>query len=170
MDSKYFGLNELIGRVVKAPGDQGRIVAVAMAMAVVAKAPLPSSPVDNMADYYAMNVHQDAAKIISEINESVIFASHTALECVNTFWKLRYYAAHPVTLWVNWKNAYYNPARAADGSSLENMDTFTTFIGGAREISPDLMTFMNKYKCEIMDLTGFIISLVNEPIQVAEVV
>lgn len=156
MDPKFFGLNEKIGRIVKVPADQGRIVATAVALAAAAHARLPSSPVENVSVFYADQVHAVAMETISDMNESVVFAAKTALEYAQTFWKLRYYAAFPVQMveMTDYRIEHLLKTRAP-----ANMDLTTLWAGGMMEVSDELSSFMNKYRVEIATLAADLVKL-----------
>src|SRR5438067_2294676 len=104
MNPKYFGVNEAIGKIVRAPGDQSRIVAIAVALATSSLAQLPSSDVKNFTAFYGEQVLPFVAEKISEMGEAIVFASKSALEYAQLFWKMRYTAAFPNRVLID--NAY----------------------------------------------------------------
>jgi len=150
MSASTIFLNDAIHRIVKAPGDQGRIVAMAVAKVVAATSPLPSTPVDDIAEYYMQQVNPQAVERISELNEGVIFAAKLALEFTQQFWKQRYYAAHPQCL----IKANFNQSLESllNQDRIEAFDFNTIVSGGLFVLSLDTVRFLNKYKVEIAKL------------------
>jgi hypothetical protein len=151
-------LNTVIHRTIKAPGDQGRIVAMAVALAVAATAPLPSTPVDDASEYFLQQVNQQAIELISELNESVIFASKLALEFTQQFWKQRYYSAHPKCMiesnFTSQLDSLLNVER------VETFDFSTIMSGGLFVLALDTVRFLNKYKVEIAKVTAAVYSAI----------
>jgi hypothetical protein len=157
MDPKFISLNQEIGRVIKVPADQGRILATVFAMAAAAAAPLPSSPLDNIPAYFAAQVFPQATQQISEANESVIFSATSAVEYTKIFWKMRYNAAFPATLWLGEDpNSSSNPMSMATYNvkyrGHTDIDAISAYIGTCSEMSPEYFDFINKYKMEIINL------------------
>lgn len=146
MNPKYFGLNETIGKLVKAPADQGRIVAIAAAFAAAAQGHLPSSPVENVAGYYALQVFPMVAEKLSEVNESVVFGAKSALDYTQIFWQMRYYAAFPGKFADVFE---FRLAASLDSSAAKMMDVMALLCGGQLLLSEEMSLFMNKYKNEI---------------------
>lgn len=160
MDPKFFGLNEKIGRIIKVPADQGRIVAIAVALAASAQARLPSSAVENVSAFYADQVFGVAAEKISELNETIVFAAKSALEYTQTFWKQRYYAAFPLQMA---EQTAYRIETLMRSKAAANMDLCTLWSGGAVNVSEELNAFMNKYCAEIMILASDLCRLIAPP-------
>lgn len=151
MDPKYFNFNQEIGKLVKSPADQGRIIAIAIALAAAANARLPSSPVRNLAMHYADQVFQDVTEKISEINESIVFSAKSAQEYVQVFWKMRYYAAFPIQM----ADAnFYRMRDLVKSPAAHGMDLMTVWAGGVVELSEELNQFMSKFKAEIAILAA----------------
>ncbi len=146
MNPQYFGLNAEIGRLVKAPGDQSRIIALAVALAVSSLAHLPSSGVNNVPAFYGEQVHPFVCEKISEVGEAVVFASKNALEYAQLFWKMRYNAAFPANVLVDQANAIesllFNNRVMPDVSML--------WAGGITMLSEEMALFITKYSREIM--------------------
>lgn len=151
MDTKYFGLNETIGRLVKVPADQRRIVAIAVALAASAQGHLPSSDVNNPSAFYGEQVHPFVSEKISEVGESVMMASKSALEYVQLFWKMRYFAAFPTRMLV--ENAYQID-RLVSVRATHAIDITSLWAGGIIMISEEMSQFMNKYRAEIMAISS----------------
>lgn len=167
MDPKFFGLNETIGRIVKVPADQNRLVAVAVALAVASYVQIPSPQVKNPMVFFADQVFAAASEKISTINESVCFGAKAALDYAQTFWKLRYYAAHPADY--SYDNEY-RLQTLLKGRAAQSMDLTTLWAGGASFISQDLSEFMNKYQAEILTIAAKVGGLLrpvepSEPVQ-----
>jgi hypothetical protein len=153
VNSKYIRLNQKINQVVKAPGDQGKIVAMAVAFAVSALSALPSSPVDDLSQFYNLQVQQPAIVKISQIGEGVIFASKTALEYLSVFWKQRYYSAHPA---VTMEAVHFPLAMNAcvKEEARQAFDFATIMSGGLVTMSIETAKFLNKYKIEIATIAN----------------
>lgn len=156
MDPKFFGLNQKIGTLVKVPADQGRIVALAVAMASAAHSRLPSSPVENLLAFYGEQVHPVVMENISDVNESIVFAAKQALEYVQIFWKMRYYAAFPAQFV---EATAFTVERQLQSRVTSQMDLTTIWTGGLLEISEELNKFMNTYRIEIATLAADITRL-----------
>lgn len=146
MNPKYFGLNATIGKVVKAPADQARIVAIAAAFAAAAQGQLPSSPVENVAGYYAQHVFPTVTEKLSEVNESVVFGAKSALDYTMIFWQMRYYAAFPGKFADVFE---YRITASLDSSVVKTLDAMSLLCGGQMMLSEEMSMFMNKYKTEI---------------------
>lgn len=153
MNPNYMSLNNAIARVVKSPVDQGRIVAVAVALAVSASATLPSSEVEDKASYFMGSVVATVRDQISELNEGVVFNAKQALEYAERFWMMRYTAAHPMTLIDGGLRPMLNPLSQESGK-VGNFDFMTCYMGGPRVLSTDLNAFINQYKVELLELVG----------------
>jgi hypothetical protein len=151
MNPQFFGLNEKIGRIIKVPADQSRIVSIAVAMAAAAHARLPSSQVENVSAFFAEQVFGTVSESISDLNESIVFGAKSALEYAQLFWKLRYYAAFPAHLV---DNTAYAMDRLLFRKGLEQMDLTTIWAGGVLELSEEMNLFMNKYRTEIVTLAA----------------
>jgi hypothetical protein len=160
MDPKYFGLNETIGRTVKAPADQGRIVAIAVALAASAQAHLPSAQLENIPAFFAQQVLPVVSEKISEVNESVVFGAKSALEYTQVFWKMRYFAAWPAAYT---QDSEYRLKYLLSQPAAKNMDITMLYSGGASQISDELSQFMNKYKVEIMLIASDVAMLLSPP-------
>lgn len=160
MNPKYFGLNAKIGCVVKAPGDQSRIVAIAAAFAAAAQGTLPSSAVENVTAYYAQSVLPVASMKLSELNESVIFGAKSALEYTLTFWQMRYYAAFPAKFDADYNHRLESFLSRGVSNSL---DVSALLCGGSVFISEEMSGFMNKYKKEITTIAASMIAVLADP-------
>jgi hypothetical protein len=151
MNPQYFGLNEAIGKLVRVPADQSRIVAIAVALAVSAQAHLPSSNVANQLAYYGEQVHPFICEKISEVGEAVVFASKSALEYAQLFWKMRYTAAFPNRMLVD--NAYQIDRLVATRGTAA-IDITSLWAGGLLQLSEEMSKFMNTYRSEIMGIAS----------------
>jgi len=156
MNPKYIGLNEQIGKIIRAPGDQSRIVAIAAAFAASAQGHLPSSPVDNLLGYYSLQVYPSVAEKLSEVNESVIFGAKSALEYTQQFWQMRYYAAFPA----KFADTFQHRMRMVmDSKATKSLDVSGLLCGGQFIISEEMSEFMNKYKAEIATIAMYMINI-----------
>jgi hypothetical protein len=88
---------------------------------------------------------------ISEVNESVLFASKSALEYAMLFWNMRYYAAFPGEMT---SRTLANLDSLLYSNSAKTMDITVLWAGGVALLSEEMSTFMNKYKIEIMMLAA----------------
>jgi hypothetical protein len=165
MNPQYFGLNEAIGKLVRTPADQSRIVAIAVALAVSAQAHLPSSAVDNQLAYYGEQVHPFVCEKISEVGEAVVFASKSALDYAQLFWKMRYTAAFPNHMLVD--NAYQIDRLIAMKAS-HSIDITSLWSGGLIQLSEEMSLFMNKYRAEIMGIASRVACILQVPRQDSE--
>lgn len=147
MNPKYFGLNEAIGKLIKVPAVQGRIVAIAVALAAASQAHMPSSQLENPSAFYGEQVHGFVAEKISEVGESVIFASNLSLDYAQMFWKMRYTAAYPNRMLVD--NAYQID-RLLSVRASTSLDITSIWSGGLLDVSEEMSQFMNTYRAEIM--------------------
>lgn len=150
MNASYMYLNDIIHKTVQAPGDQGRIVAMAVAMSAAAYAPLPSSAVEDISEFYEQQVRAQVVQRISALNEGVVFAANLALEFTMQFWKQRYYAAHPQCLVES--NLSLSLDSLLNKDRVETFDFNTIMSGGLFVLSLDTVRFLNKYKVEIAKL------------------
>lgn len=149
MNPKYMYLNQEILRLVKTPIDQGRIVAVAVALAASSKAILPSTSVEDATVFYINAVAEQMRELISECGENVVFPMKTALDYAQQFWKMRYASAHPAAM--N-KELIWTLSSNTTAARLASFDFTTVWAGGSNSISVELSEFLNKYKVEIISL------------------
>ena len=156
MNPKYIGLNEQIGKIIKAPGDQSRIVAIAAAFAASAQGHLPSSPVDNLLGYYSLQVFPSVAEKLSEIGESVVFGTKSALEYTQQFWQMRYYAAFPAKFADVFQHRMH---MVMECKTTKSLDITSLLCGGQFIVSEEMSDFMNKYKVEISTIAMYIIGI-----------
>lgn len=152
MDPKFISLNQQIGKIVKSPADQGRIVATVFAMAAAAAAPLPSSQLDNVPAYFAAQVYPSASEAICNANESVVFGAKSAMEYMQIFWKMRYNAAFPASIWGYDNNGMNISAYNLAYRGHRGVDTIGAYLGAASEMSPEYYEFCNKFQNEIVAL------------------
>jgi hypothetical protein len=71
------------------------IIGAAVATAVANSLPLPTTEVDNVASFYAMNEQASVARQVAEFNENLVFDMPACLQLVRSLWCVRYTAAHP---------------------------------------------------------------------------
>lgn len=144
-------LNNAIRNIVKTPTDQGRIVAAAVAQAVAARAPLPSTQLEEggIGSFYATNVAPYVNEAISAFGEATLFATKTSAEWAQSFWKMRYFAAHPAACPLT-LNSYHRSLECAD--AISKYDLVTLFAGGSLVLTEEVYNFINQYKAEIISL------------------
>ena len=162
MDSKYFGLNATIGKLVKSPADQGRIVGIAAGLAAASQGQLPSSPVVNISAFYAQMVFPMVQEKLSDVNESIIFAAKSALEYAGLFWQMRYYAAFPAQLVDTYM---YRLKSTLESNVGKGMDVSMLWCGGQVLISDEMSAFMNRYKVEITLINAEMIQAITPDVQ-----
>lgn len=161
MDAKFFGLNNRIGQLVKVPADQGRIVAIAVALATSSLAHLPSSALVDSSAFYGDQVHQFVSEKISEVGESVVFASKSALEYAQLFWKMRYNAAFPSGILATQSSLI---ERLAKTRAAQAMDITSLWAGGSVLLSEEMSLFMNKYHVEIIIIASQVSAILAIPV------
>lgn len=146
MKTIFLGFQSAADAHIKEPGARSRIVTTAVAIALAASAPLPTSPVDDAAGYFAQNAEEAVRCLGDCFNESVVFDLRACLEQARSFWLMRYSAAHP------------NQANFFAG----NYCFYTALVGGGLLISPEQYEFNNKHKLPILHLASMAGALVGE--------
>lgn len=152
-----FAINQSIREIVKVPAEQGRIVAIAVAKAIAAKAMLPSAPIEaaGVPEYYANSIKPFVTEIISAIGEGTTFGMKSSAELASVFWKMRYNAVHPEQAF---NQSYLFFASLEGIKALANYDIETIMAGGHILLPKETYEFMNKYRSEIVRLTAVLLS------------
>lgn len=119
--------------------DRNRVIACAVAVALVKKQDIPSSPVEDPAAHYITNISPRLRQYLSDFNEGVVFDIRYAVEVARSLWMLRYYACHGSTV------SMFKP----EYSFIEN------FTAGSMTIPEDVKTLLNKHQSSIGLLAAF---------------
>lgn len=71
------------------------IIMMALSKAVANELVLPSSPVENVSEFYLHTTYTNVRNTISHINELVVVDVNRAQELIKTFWLIRYNILFP---------------------------------------------------------------------------
>lgn len=137
MNVDYIAFNNTLASCGVDPVDQRCVASYAIAQAIANCLPLPSSPVENVENYYLMSLKTDASFKLGEFNEAVILDGQEAIEAIRSFWMLRYATLYP--------NAVANRLVGQYGY-------FDTMMGVGLFVSDDIHKFVNCYKTQIFCL------------------
>lgn len=137
MDIKYLDFAGVADRLVVDASNRGRILAIAVALAVSSKLPLPSLALEvEPSNYYSTGVGMGANDYIGCFNEEIVFDVRYCRDAVRQFWLLRYSAAYPGAQF------HYPP-------TLGFVDSV---VGATLYLAPELHEFCNEHKEVIFEL------------------
>lgn len=114
------------------------IIAAAVAVAVANTLPLPTGEVDNPASQYALVEQANAARLVAEFNENLVFDMPYAIPLVRSLWLVRYTAAHPAK-----KPMFHGEC-----------GFFDSLLGVANHVDSETCTFLNEHKAQILVLAA----------------
>lgn len=95
MNVNYFSLNNQIAALLPDVTQRAKVLAAAVGVALSRAAPLPSSPVDEPANYYNLQVLSSIKDAVGSMNENLVLDTKDSLEWTRNLWLVRYTAAHP---------------------------------------------------------------------------
>lgn len=136
MNAKFLTLSSLSYTAITQGMDRSRVLSLATGMASAALVSIPSTPVENPQAYYNAQCIEQVRDIISQTNEQCVLMFDEACEYALSFWRMRYYAAHPVP----------------NLSAPSPYGFFDTVLGAQLFVSPETHTFANQYKKEVFEL------------------
>jgi len=114
------------------------IIAAAIAVAVANTLPLPTGEVDNPASQYALVEQANAARLVAEFNENLVFDMPYAIPLVRSLWLVRYTAAHPAK-----KPMFHGEC-----------GFFDSLLGVSHHVDSETCTFLNENKAQILVLAS----------------
>lgn len=138
MNSVFLPFSQAADRLISDPTVRGRVLAAAVAQALSRMAPLPSSPVDVPSNTYNLQVAPSIREMASLFNEHIVFDMRCVQDCAQTFWMVRYAAAHPAI-----GRLIYDPA----------CSFFDAVLGVDQYVSDELCTFLEAHKNIILELS-----------------
>lgn len=147
MDIRYLEIAKRRDERVTDLEKRNWVFAAAVAHTLTVRAQLPSSPVDNTAEWFRDNVFQPTRSLISMLNENIVFNTIEALELVRAMWYIRYNAAHPTVQY---------------GPQTSGYDFFCTVWGAAEFISPETYQCLTQYRREIQELAFMLQGVLSE--------
>ena len=128
------------------PMDRSRVLASAIAVAIVGSQHLPSSEVDSAELYYTNQLMPLVRRRVDDFNKTLTFDISACLDQVRQLWHLRYAAA------------YGNLMTMPDAGS----NFFNKFTGVDKFVSSDFYAFANQNASAITNLSFFAASILNE--------
>ena len=75
--------------------DEGKVIALALARAVVDRLPLPTSPVEDSSIYYTGQAEGLAQELIGNVNEVFVIDTNQALTFTRELWRAKYRILFP---------------------------------------------------------------------------
>jgi hypothetical protein len=134
---------------------QGRtpLTSIAIAKAISAILPLPSSPVEVIESYYRTVCSMTAIQLVSKINELVLVDASAITTYIGRFYTARYYAAHPPALLccLNPNTViqdFFSLQMGIDEAMLEiikaNPIKLTQYHNSAKDLVKELLAKMNE--------------------------
>jgi len=142
---KYAFLDSTANQLNLDPFDRSKIIAAAVALVAVYKAPIPSTAVGSAQTLYRRNISLAVGELLSEFGEGSVLDYKFAKELAEAMWLVRY-------------NAVHNPAFPF-GCTEEGF--FDQALGVSRFVSKEAHCFLNKYKECIFKLALPLYSCVN---------
>lgn len=146
MNTQFLPLTVAADRVIADASMRSRITGSAIATAIAAAMPLPSSPVDDPSNHYLLQVTARVRQIVSEFNENLVFDLRGTLEQTRQLWLVRYTAAHPTARPIY--NAQYG--------------FFDSLFGVGTYIAPEQYTFFNTNRDDILFLAAVVSAIMQE--------
>ena len=137
MNAIYIDFNTRADVLIKDNMARSKIIATAIALALSNLAAIPTSQVDSPAGHFLLQVSPQVRQIASAFGENMVIDARAVVEQTRQFWMLRYTAAHPIS-----RPMY----------SLE-YGFFDCVSGVGTHISPELHSFVNQFKIEILFLS-----------------
>lgn len=122
---------------------RSKVVASAVAVALVKCQDIPTSEVNDPSAHYINQILPRLRAELSDFNEGCVFDIRYALELARQLWFVRYYACHGV------KVSMYKP----EFSFIEN------FTGASQSISADMCDVLNKHQVAIGLLSATVCSM-----------
>lgn len=138
MNPKFLPFTRQVAADCTEFGVRSQMLPYVVAMAVSKTLPIPSSPVEEVSNYFRVTHGVAIRNIISEINEVIVFDTPVAVELTRQLWELRYNAAHPIKL-------NMLGLRDANGVSI-----FGALCGASLALAPEQIMFMEKHSCAIL--------------------
>lgn len=148
MNLAYQQLNTALPQLPAGAIVRNQVMAAAIALAISARLPLPSGPVQDVENHWNFHVAGLLNDPLSEINEGAVFDIKAAVAFARQFWLLRYASAHPSA-----------QLSFADQSPF---GFFDTLAGVALYVSPENHAFVNEHKACIFQLAVLATRLINE--------
>lgn len=136
---KYFELNRTIQSLLPIPGQhRNRLVSAALAEAISQQLTIPSTRVDNVMEFYELNLRRSVADVVSDINESVLMDASETMRMVELLYRFRYGCVYPVL---------YQGTESA-------LDYFCTRAGVNRYFAPEEFAWLTDNKNDLLQLAA----------------
>lgn len=131
MDIKYLEFSRAVDRTVTDASTRGRIIAIAVGIAIASKISLPSLSLEvEPSNYFNAQMAMGANEYIGKFNEEVVFDTRYCREAVRAFWLLRYSAAYP----------------GAQFHVPPTLGFVDSVVGATLYLAPDMHCFCNENK------------------------
>lgn len=148
MKTTYLHFSDLRYNGISNGRDRNRVLAIAAGMAASRSLSIPSAPVENVQQYYNLQILPAAQSLVEETNENLVMEYEEAMDYTLTFWRLRYIAAHP-NVRLDMPSAY---------------GFFDTVLGVNLYVDQDTHQFVNTYKKEIFQLRDALVEVYDQGI------
>lgn len=146
MDIKFLEFSRAVDRTVTDASTRGRIIAVAVGIAISRKINLPSLALEvEPSNYFNAQMAMGANEYISKFNEEVVFDTRYCREAVRTFWLMRYAAAYG-------EAQFHTPP---------NLGFVDSVAGATLYLAPDMHEFCSANKEAIFAVTREALCLVD---------
>lgn len=124
--------------------DRQKVVASAIAVALVKDQDIPTSAVNDPSAHYINQISPRLRIALSDFNEGVVFDIRYALELARQLWLVRYFACHGTVV------SMFKP----EFSFIEN------YMGASQALSQDLAAVLNKHQVAIGLLAASVTTIV----------
>lgn len=148
MSIKYISFTNKVSALVTESSHRRKVVAAVIAQVLAECAPLPSSAVTDLDNYYLMNVRSFIYDLMGPLNEKLNFDLTMAQEFTRQNWKIRYNCLFPI-----------DPVRRKFNSQYGYFDTI---MGVGVFVTEEHHQFVNQYKTEILDLYCDLCAIIND--------
>lgn len=134
MNPKFLPFSNMLAKECTDISIRSQALPYIVAMAVAKTMPIPSSPVQEVSNYFRTTHGIAVRNTIADINEQLVFDTPLALSLTGVLWEARYNAAHPQKL---------NMLSIRDAC---NGGIFAAMTGASLALSADQMQFMECHK------------------------
>lgn len=138
MTIEFITFNNKVSQLVAEPSDRRFVVSAVIAQLLAESTTLPTGEVENLENFYLMNVKTAIVEKMGYLNEKLTFDVNVAQEYTRKYWMLRYNTVFPINPFKRKINLQYG--------------YFDTIMGVGIFIDDEHHQFVNRYKAEILDL------------------
>lgn len=134
----FITLNNKLSTLVTDSNERRHVLAAVVSQKLSECAPMPTSDVEDVENYYLMQVKSSVLEKMSALNEKLNFDVKIAQDYTRKYWMLRYNTLYPISVVKRKYNSQYG--------------YFDTIMGVGMFIDTTHHEFVNQYKTVIIDL------------------